>query len=137
MLTGGGAAKPWFGDYPITQFTEYLNSQKTEDGGAQRAFVNLRKMVSVEWFDKAKVHVAMMLVGAGYGGYYVLTKASLSGGVDPFLFSTYRDGIGCLTLFLYASCFERYAKFSACLQSLIVCRNFVTRSSSSPFYKIL
>lgn len=65
-------------------------------------------MVSAGWVDKAKVHLALILTGAGFGGYFVLTKASLSGGVDPFVFGTYRDGIGCVTLFLYASCFERY-----------------------------
>ena len=64
-------------------------------------------MVSEGWLDKAKVHVAMILGGAGYGGYNVLTKISLSGGVDPFVFSTYRDGIGCIALFLYAVYFER------------------------------
>jgi hypothetical protein len=65
-------------------------------------------MVLPGWLDRARVHGALVLAGAGHGGYFVLTKASLSGGVDPFVFSTYRDAIGSLTLFLYASCLERY-----------------------------
>ncbi|KAG0592709.1 hypothetical protein M758_1G267100 [Ceratodon purpureus] len=74
------------------------------------------------WLDRAKVHVAMILAGAGYGGYFVLTKASLSGGVDPFVFSTYRDGIGCIVLFLYAFYFERqqWRKMSLEVAGLIV-----------------
>lgn len=64
-------------------------------------------MGSEGWLDTARVHVAMILAGAGYGGYYVLTKASLSGGVDPFVFSTYRDAIGCVALSLYALYYER------------------------------
>lgn len=63
--------------------------------------------LSWEWLMKARVHAAMVLVGFGYGGYFVLTKACLTGGVDPFLFAVYRDGIGCLFLFLVASSFER------------------------------
>jgi hypothetical protein len=46
-------------------------------------------------------------VGAGYGGYFVLAKVSLSAGVDPFVFSTYRDGIGCISLVLSAAYYER------------------------------
>lgn len=64
-------------------------------------------MVLPGWLDRARVHVALIVSGAGFGGYFVLTKASLSGGVDPFVFGTYRDAIGSLTLFLYASCLER------------------------------
>ncbi|KAG0581282.1 hypothetical protein M758_4G243800 [Ceratodon purpureus] len=64
-------------------------------------------MVSARWIDRAGPHAALIFGAAGFGGYFVLTKASLSGGVDPFVFGTYRDGIGFLTLFLYASCFER------------------------------
>lgn len=59
------------------------------------------------WLDRAKVHGAMILCGAGYGGYFVFSKACLTGGVDPFVFSMYRDCIGCITLFVYASVFER------------------------------
>lgn len=59
------------------------------------------------WLDTAKVHGAMLLVGAGYGGYFVLAKVSLSAGVDPFVFSTYRDGIGCISLVLSAAYHER------------------------------
>lgn len=69
-------------------------------------------MVLPGWLDRARVHVALIVSGAGFGGYFVLTKASLSGGVDPFVFSTYRDAIGSLTLFLYASCLERYGEDS-------------------------
>ncbi|KAG0563046.1 hypothetical protein KC19_8G000400 [Ceratodon purpureus] len=64
-------------------------------------------MVSARCIDRAGPHAALIFGAAGFGGYFVLTKASLSGGVDPFVFGTYRDGIGFLTLFLYASCFER------------------------------
>lgn len=65
-------------------------------------------MVDEGWLDRAKVHGAMILCGAGYGGYFVFSKACLTGGVDPFVFSMYRDCIGCITLFVYASVFERY-----------------------------
>lgn len=55
-----------------------------------------------------RVHLALILAGCGYGGYFVLTKAALSAGVNRFVFSVYRDVIGCSVLALYASCFERY-----------------------------
>ena len=59
------------------------------------------------WLHKAKLHAAMVLASAGYGGYNVLTKASLTAGVDPLAISTYRDALGCVFLFLYAFSFER------------------------------
>jgi len=61
---------------------------------------------STMW-SRAKVHMAMMMVGMGYGGYAVLSKASFTTGFSPFVFSVYRDGIACCVLFLTAAVLER------------------------------
>ncbi|KAG0556291.1 hypothetical protein KC19_11G041000, partial [Ceratodon purpureus] len=56
-------------------------------------------IVSARWIINAGPHAALISRAAGFRGYFVLTKASLSGGVDSFVFGTYRDGIGFFTLF--------------------------------------
>ena len=61
---------------------------------------------STMW-SRAKVHMAMTMVGMGYGGYSVLTKACFTSGISPFVFSVYRDGIACCVLFLTAAVLER------------------------------
>ena len=82
--------------------------ERERDGGVNCGPIVGKEMGSGgAWLDTAKVHGAMLLVGAGYGGYFVLAKVSLSAGVDPFVFSTYRDGIGCISLVLSAAYHER------------------------------
>lgn len=96
-------------------FQFWWSGERSEYVNWERVTVRiLGEMGSEGWLDRGKVHVAMILGGAGYGGYNVLTKVTLSGGVDPFVFSTYRDGIGCITLFLYALYYERWDDTLGC-----------------------
>lgn len=57
--------------------------------------------------QRVKLHLALVVIHAAYGGYFVIAKACLSGGVDPLVFAVYRDVIGCSVLFFYAAIFER------------------------------
>ncbi|CAM6094223.1 unnamed protein product [Calypogeia fissa] len=52
------------------------------------------------WFGGGRltVHLALLTVQIGYGGYYVLSKAALGNGVDKIIFAVYRDSIGLLFL---------------------------------------
>jgi hypothetical protein len=44
--------------------------------------------------EKTRLHLALLTVQIGYGGYYVLSKAAMSGGFDRFVFAVYRECIG-------------------------------------------
>lgn len=43
--------------------------------------------------ERTRVQLALITVQLGYGVYYVLTKAAISGGVNRFVFAVYRDAI--------------------------------------------
>lgn len=57
--------------------------------------------------ERVKLHSALVVIHAAFGGYFVIAKACLTGGVDPLVFAVYRDAIGCSVLLLYATLFER------------------------------
>ncbi|KAG6545902.1 hypothetical protein Mapa_012557 [Marchantia paleacea] len=50
-------------------------------------------LVSLFRGERARVQLALITVQLGYGIYYVLTKAAMSGGVNRFVFAVYRDAI--------------------------------------------
>lgn len=56
---------------------------------------------SLKWLrgERTRVQLALLTVQLGYGGYYVLTKAAMSEGVNRFVFAVYRD---CIALSLLA-----------------------------------
>lgn len=57
--------------------------------------------------SRATVHLALLTVQIGYGGYYVISKAAMTNGVDKIVFAVYRDCIGLLFLLPLAHFSER------------------------------
>lgn len=53
------------------------------------------------------MHLALLTVQVGYGGYYVISKAAISSGVDTIVFAVYRDCIGLSLLAPLAYFYER------------------------------
>ncbi|CAM6129380.1 unnamed protein product [Calypogeia fissa] len=60
--------------------------------------------------ERTRVHLALMTVQFGYGGYYVLTKAAMTSGFDRFVFAVYRELIGLAILTPLAYFTERPAR---------------------------
>lgn len=72
--------------------------------------------------ERTRVQMALLTVQLGYGGYYVLTKAAMSEGVNRFVFAVYRDCIALALLGPIAFFSERSLRPALTLRvSLLIC----------------
>lgn len=61
----------------------------------------------VKSYESNKPYIAMLLVQAIYAGMALLSKASISSGMNPFIFVVYRQAFATLSLAPFAYFFER------------------------------
>jgi hypothetical protein len=54
-----------------------------------------------------RIHVTLALLQVSYGGFQVLTRVALLGGLSQFVFAIYRNGIAALILAPFAYFLER------------------------------
>ncbi|KAL2649787.1 hypothetical protein R1flu_017915 [Riccia fluitans] len=72
-----------------------------------------RKLAGMTKFfqgERARVQLALLTVQLGYGVYYVLTKAAMTGGVNRFVFAVYRDCIALCLIAPMAYFFEKHLR---------------------------
>ncbi|KAK1435523.1 hypothetical protein QVD17_01288 [Tagetes erecta] len=75
-------------------------------------------------YESTKIHIAMFIVQAIYSGMALLSKASISSGLNPFIFVVYRQAFATLALLPLTYFFER--KNAPKLSYTLIWKTFIT-----------
>ncbi|XP_051124156.1 WAT1-related protein At1g43650-like [Andrographis paniculata] len=80
--------------------------------------------------ERSKPHFAMILVEALIAGMYLFTKASISEGMNPYVFLFYRQACAALVLAPFAFYLERNQRLPP-LSPLLLCKIFVVSTGTT------